>query len=136
MNQAEQMREALRREFPLLDEIGLDQELHHCEWSIQQERKRLHQLLDELQAEQALSHVNQTPKNEHDSAEGFILAADPASPEPVFHNCTFNAGPKLVRLTDREVFACFDKQNTGDDAQRNVLYFAHAIMDAMQEKNK
>ncbi|WP_275272439.1 hypothetical protein [Limnobacter sp. P1] len=55
MNQTEHMREALRREFPLLDEIGLDQELHHCEWSIQQERKRLHQLLDELQAEQTLA---------------------------------------------------------------------------------
>lgn len=69
MNQNDQMREALRREFPLLDEIGLDQELHHCEWSIQRERNRLHQLLDELQTEQTLSCVNKTPKNEHDSCD-------------------------------------------------------------------
>lgn len=41
----------------------------------------------------------------------------------------------LVRLTTEEIFACFDKQNTGDDAQRNVLYFAHAVMAAMIAKN-
>ncbi|HFF2103957.1 hypothetical protein [Pseudomonas aeruginosa] len=35
----------LRREFPLLDDEGLDENEHHCEWSIQQERKRLHALL-------------------------------------------------------------------------------------------
>ena len=32
-------------EFPLLDEEGLDPDLHHCEWVLQQERKRLHALL-------------------------------------------------------------------------------------------
>ena len=31
--------------FPLLDEAGLDPDIHHCEWSIQQERKRLHALI-------------------------------------------------------------------------------------------
>ena len=31
--------------FPLLDEKGLDQEQHHCEWVLQQERKRLHAML-------------------------------------------------------------------------------------------
>ena len=33
---------ALEAAFPPLDDNGLDAELHHCEWSIQQERKRLH----------------------------------------------------------------------------------------------
>ena len=31
--------------FPLLDEKGLDQEQHHCEWVLQQDRKRLHAML-------------------------------------------------------------------------------------------
>ena len=31
--------------FPLLDEEGLDEEVHHCEWLLQQERKRLHAML-------------------------------------------------------------------------------------------
>ncbi len=37
--------EALRSEFPLLDDNGLDEFEHHCEWSIQQDRKRLHAAL-------------------------------------------------------------------------------------------
>lgn len=37
--------EALRAEFPLLDDEGLDQKKHHCEWAMQQDRKRLHKLL-------------------------------------------------------------------------------------------
>lgn len=36
---------ALEVEFPLLDDNGLDETLHHCEWAIQQERKRLHAAL-------------------------------------------------------------------------------------------
>lgn len=36
---------ALEAEFPLLDDNGLDETLHHCEWAIQQERKRLHAAL-------------------------------------------------------------------------------------------
>lgn len=36
---------ALEADFPLLDDNGLDETLHHCEWSIQQERKRLHATL-------------------------------------------------------------------------------------------
>lgn len=37
--------EDLSRAFPLLDEDGLDPYIHHCEWAIQQERKRLHEIL-------------------------------------------------------------------------------------------
>lgn len=40
--------EAIRAEFPILDDEGLDQEAHHCEWAIQQDRKRLNRLLDAL----------------------------------------------------------------------------------------
>lgn len=36
----------LRNSFPLLDDNGLDETDQHCEWHIQQERKRLHAILD------------------------------------------------------------------------------------------
>ena len=39
---------ALRVEFPLFDDEGLDQEKHHCEWAMQQDRKRLHAALAKL----------------------------------------------------------------------------------------
>lgn len=32
----------LRTEFPIFQEEGLDEEEHHCEWTLLQERKRLH----------------------------------------------------------------------------------------------
>lgn len=32
-------------EFPLLDDEGLDEDKHHCEWTLQQDRKRLHAML-------------------------------------------------------------------------------------------
>ena len=35
----------LAESFPLLDDNGLDADIHHCEWAIQQERKRLHALI-------------------------------------------------------------------------------------------
>jgi hypothetical protein len=31
--------------FPLFDDDGLDEEKHHCEWTLQQDRKRLHAML-------------------------------------------------------------------------------------------
>lgn len=31
--------------FPLLEESGLIPTIHHCEWAIQQERKRLHSII-------------------------------------------------------------------------------------------
>ena len=34
------------KEFPLLDDGGLDEEEHHCEWTLQQDRKRLHAMLN------------------------------------------------------------------------------------------
>ena len=37
----------LMREFPLFDESGLDQVEHCCEWSLNEDRKRLHRLLKE-----------------------------------------------------------------------------------------
>lgn len=37
--------EALEHEFPLLPDDGLDEVAHHCEWAIQQDRKRLHALI-------------------------------------------------------------------------------------------
>ncbi len=37
--------EALEQGFPLLSDDGLDEVAHHCEWAIQQDRKRLHALI-------------------------------------------------------------------------------------------
>lgn len=37
----------LMREFPLFDESGLDPVEHCCEWSLNEDRKRLHRLLKE-----------------------------------------------------------------------------------------
>ena len=36
----------LLNSFPLLNDDGLDETEHHCEWHIQQERKRLHTIVD------------------------------------------------------------------------------------------
>jgi hypothetical protein len=38
-------------EFPLLDDEGLDEEVHHCEWVLQQERKRLHAMISKVLAQ-------------------------------------------------------------------------------------
>ena len=35
----------LLAEFPLFDDNGLDEEKHCCEWSLQQDRKRLHSII-------------------------------------------------------------------------------------------
>lgn len=45
-------REALLDEFPLLDDEGLDEDEHPCEWVLQQDRKRLHAMLAAAQARQ------------------------------------------------------------------------------------
>jgi len=37
--------EALEQGFPLFNDDGLDEVEHHCEWAIQQDRKRLHALI-------------------------------------------------------------------------------------------
>lgn len=50
-------------------------------------------------------------------------------------NQQFEPAP-LVRLTEGELFHIFDCTSCGDDAQRNILNFANAIMDAIEEKNK
>ena len=42
----------LRNSFPLLDDHGLDEDEHHCEWHIQRERMRLHAILDGASADQ------------------------------------------------------------------------------------
>jgi hypothetical protein len=44
-------RESLFREFPLVSDIGLDEVEHHCEWTLQQDRKRLHAMLAAPQPE-------------------------------------------------------------------------------------
>jgi hypothetical protein len=40
--------------FPLFDDDGLDEEEHHCEWALQQDRKRLHAMLTTPPAQPAV----------------------------------------------------------------------------------
>ena len=54
----DEWREKLIAEFPLFNDEGLCQEKHHCEWALQQDRKRLHALLQSADhSEQALEKV-------------------------------------------------------------------------------
>lgn len=46
---SEEWREKLLAGFPLLDEEGLCQEKHHCEWTLLQDRKRLHAMLQSVE---------------------------------------------------------------------------------------
>lgn len=41
----DEWRDVLLRNFPMPDDAGLDEVEHHCEWSLQQDRKRLHAML-------------------------------------------------------------------------------------------
>jgi len=88
-----------------------------------------------------VGHVKETPINEHDSVEGFMLAADIEASEPVFHNCTFNAGPKLVRLTEDALVNIYLeckaewKSTNKRQRQRIAVIFGNAIMDALLKKN-
>ena len=43
--------DTLLAEFPLLGDEGLDPTKHHCEWAMQQDRKRLHNILTALSAQ-------------------------------------------------------------------------------------
>lgn len=73
-------------------------------------------------AQQALSHVNETPKNEHDSAD----VLKPA---------------KLVRLNDDALVNIYLeckaewKSTNKRQRQRIAVIFGNAIMDAMISKN-
>ena len=54
----EEWRVKLLAEFPLFDDEGLCQEKHRCEWSLQQDRKRLHALLQSANhSDQAVEKV-------------------------------------------------------------------------------
>lgn len=56
---------ALRNSFPLLDDNGLDETENHCEWHIQQQRKRLHATLDDaaLSAQQSAPERVSVPRD-------------------------------------------------------------------------
>lgn len=49
-------REKILAGFPLLDEEGLCQEKHHCEWTLLQDRKRLHALLQSAEGRCSQTH--------------------------------------------------------------------------------
>lgn len=116
MNQHDQMREALQslvNATKKTTKVWTSQKAHH-EFEAAS-----------LLAEQALAHVNETPKNEHDSDD--VLKRAP-----------------LVRLTDEDVrsFAAEfgdkfeDSYIFNADGRFSVEAFANAIMDAMIAANK
>lgn len=49
--------EKLQSAFPLFDETGLSETEHHCEWSVLQERKRLHAILNSATADSDVRKV-------------------------------------------------------------------------------
>ncbi len=132
MNQNDQMREALQA----IETVLADAYHRHfaeccgrgqgecCGDFIEQWTPEDHKILDTLspiqrQLSQTLSHVNETPKNEHDSDD--VLKRAP-----------------LVRLTDEDikVLQAFHNFNVCTTSDKDLVTFAHAIQNAMQEKNK
>jgi hypothetical protein len=83
--------------FPLLDEDGLDEEVHRCEWVLQQDRKRLHAMLSKVLAQpEQEQEQKQTPDyylwhdevhQEHPTTDGdpdvYPLYASPPKREPL-----------------------------------------------------
>ena len=110
MNQTEQMCAALR-EFI----AAMDNSCDHPDTS--SERESLRHV--KRQAEQTLARVKETPKNEHGSDD--VLKRAP-----------------LVRLTDEDikVLQAFHNFNVCTTSDKDLVTFARAIQDAMQEKNK
>jgi hypothetical protein len=54
--------------FPLFDDDGLNEEEHHCEWALQQDRKRLHSMLATPPAKPAAAPVQDASKQFHEWA--------------------------------------------------------------------
>lgn len=129
MNQTEQMREleaTIRAQAKLIKAMEhtksylLSQQEKWVEATrtLESEREANRILTEELeQSRQALAHVNETPKNEHDIAD----VLKPA---------------KLVRLTDDEIAVLKMKAwGCASIAPRSADNFANAVMDAMERVN-
>lgn len=134
MNQTEQMRgqehyllNRLRQNYAWLIRDGFTTSANNLDEAIT-EITKLSERVKEL--EQALSHVKETPKNEHDSED--VLKPS-----------------KLVRLTDEDIQQCYEPAAVSFRRFKNSTrgqmtmpqdsfewHFAQAIQDAMEEKNK
>lgn len=85
--------------------------------------EQMHELREAIKREKALSHVNETPKNEHDSADVLRPA-------------------KLVRLNDDALVNIYLeckaewKATNKRQRQRIAVMFGNAIMEAMDRANK
>ena len=112
MNQNDQMREALR-----LSEAVIKSWI-----PVSYNREKINERAKALESiKKALSHVNETPKNEHDSAD----VLKPAK----LVLLTLSQKLEAIELAQREVLP--ETIN-----RHHALKVANAIMDAMQEKNK
>ena len=87
-------RTELLNHFPLLEDEGLDEGAHHCEWAVQQERKRLHAML------------SAAPDHFRDAAE---MVAEPAHDRIAaaihYPECWDTAAYPTVESALSEVFA-------------------------------
>jgi hypothetical protein len=83
-------------EFPLLDDEGLDEEVHHCEWVLQHERKRLHAMLSKVQP---LTQPEQVPVAWKDRTYGNLHHVDYGNSIPLY-----TAPPKRESLSEDEIF--------------------------------
>ena len=75
----QELEAALEAAFPLLDDNGLDAELHHCEWNIQRERKRLSNAARDILAERQRQITAEGWTPEHDDHHTCGEIADAAA---------------------------------------------------------
>lgn len=135
--------------FPLFDEKGLDEEKHHCEWVLHQDRKRLHAMLTNPPAPQpepvAWRVLDKDPLGSTDDRwayfdkSEFQNGVDPAKLgiEPLY--TTPFAQREFVGLTDEEREDIWDSHSFSVRPSgvnfANRIYLIQAIEAKLKEKN-
>lgn len=122
--------EQLQSAFPLFDEAGLSETEHHCEWSVLQERKRLHAIL------------NPAPAAPIAGADcGHPACKDLGEPHPF---CEFVAAQPVAdereAVTMQQVLIAYDyaTENPGKYLRGTTNWcaaFAHSLNGQLKEPN-
>jgi hypothetical protein len=87
--------------FPLFDDDGLDEEEHHCEWALQQDRKRLHAMLTTPPAQPA-AWVDLTDEDIEESFE-YALAKYVEEVDPDFHSVSSQVDYVFARAIEAKL---------------------------------
>jgi hypothetical protein len=111
-------RQQILEAFPLLADEGLDQEKHHCEWALQQDRKRLHAIL-------ATPPLPAQPAQEPDELTIAYMSGlyDGKKKRP------------WVGLTDEEIDNIFWQHENRIEHQVPIYPYERAIEAKLKEKN-